>query len=214
VSAADGWAEQLSGVLPDAEAEFARSPGEWRNDLAFFRMGVLCWFVDEVLGVRYREDQVGLTAVFYDDPADLFLHGLIDTRRGTCANMPALHVALAWRLGWPASLACAGCHVLCRYDDGARAFNIEATNTGKGGFHSHPDAYYRERYNLTAESVRSGSSLRALSPRELLGLFVGFRARLYQDTGLVDETLADYRLAHRLCPRHDLLRKKAAGLGE
>jgi hypothetical protein len=64
-----------------------------------WRTGVLCWFVDEVLGVRYREDQIGLTAVFYDDPGDLFLHGLIDTRRGTCATMPALHVALAWRLG-------------------------------------------------------------------------------------------------------------------
>jgi hypothetical protein len=185
---------------------------KWRSELMFFRMGVLCWFVDEVLGVRYREDQVGLTAVFYDDPGDLFLHGLLETRRGTCANMPALHVALAWRLGWPASLACAGWHVLCRYDDGRRVFNIEATNTGKGGFHAHPDAYYRERYGLTAESVRSGSYLRALRPRELLGLFVGFRARLYQDTGRAAEALADYRLAHGLCPRHDLLRTKTAGL--
>jgi len=121
-------------------------------------------------------------------------------------------VALAWRLGWPASLACAGWHVLCRYDDGQRAFNIEATNTGGGGFHAHSDAYYRERYNLTPESVRSGSYLRALSPRELLGLFVGFRARLHQDTGQVVEAQADYRLAHRLCPRHELLQKKAVGL--
>jgi len=97
--------------------------------------------------------------------------------------MPALHVALAWRLGWPASLACAGWHVLCRYDDGTRAFNIEATKTGGGGFHAHPDAYYQERYGLTPESVRSGSCLRAPSPRELLGLFVGIRARLFHDTG-------------------------------
>jgi hypothetical protein len=104
--------------------------------------------------------------------------------------------------------------VLCRYDDGARAFNIEATNTGKGGFHAHPDSYYREKYNLTPESVRSGSSLRAQRPRELLGLFVGFRARLQQDTGRAADALADYRLAHRLCPRHDLLRTKAAGLRE
>jgi hypothetical protein len=126
--------------------------------------------------------------------------------------MPALHVALGWRLGWPASLACAGWHVLCRYDDRQRTFNIEATNTGKGGFHAHPDAYYRERYNLTAESIRSGSSLRALSPRELLGLFVGFRARLHQDTGRAADALADYRLASRLCPRHEPLRTRAAEL--
>src|SRR5262249_18466309 len=128
---ADQWAADVTRCLAADEPAFHRAPGDWKNDLAFFRLGVLCWYVDEGLGIRYREDQRDLTAVAYTDPTDLFLNGVMDTRRGTCANMPTLHVALGWRLGWPVSLACAGWHLLCRYDDGRRTHNIEATNTGR-----------------------------------------------------------------------------------
>ena len=36
-------------MLPDAEEpqEFHASPGDWKGDLAFFRLGLLCWFLDE-----------------------------------------------------------------------------------------------------------------------------------------------------------------------
>ena len=127
----DAWADDVRTALPDAEAEFHREPAAWKNDLDFFRLGMLCWYVDEMLGIRYRDDQRDSEWVVYTDPGDLFLHGLIETRQGTCATMPTLHVALGWRLGWPVSLAVAGWHVLCRYDDGVRTHNIEATRTGR-----------------------------------------------------------------------------------
>jgi hypothetical protein len=189
----------------------------WRSDgelakVAFFRLGVLCWYVDEVLGIRYREDQKDLAAVAYTDPADLFLHGVMDSRRGTCANMPALHVALAWRLGWPVSLACARWHILCRYDDGQVTHNIEATNNGRGGFHSHPDAYYRQEYGIPEEAVRSGSDLTALRPWQSLGLFVSLRARHFEDVVRLDEARADYELAARLFPNNRRLQAKVAEL--
>ena len=83
--------------------------------------------------------------------------------------MPALHVALGWRLGWPVSLAVAGWHVICRYDDGVRTHNIEATRTGQGGFDSHPDEDYRRRYAIAESDVQSGSDLTALDARKTLG---------------------------------------------
>src|SRR5262249_21654004 len=155
--------------LRQVEAEFHKAPYAWKNDLAFFRLGYLCQFVDEQLGIRYREDHKDLTAVFYTDPNDLFLCGVMDSRRGTCANMATLHVALGWRLGWPVSLACVGPHLILRYDNRKVAYNIEATRTGQGGFHSHPDHDYLRRYALPERAVRCGSDLRALSPREMLG---------------------------------------------
>jgi hypothetical protein len=97
-----------------------------------------------VLGVHYRPDQRGVTGVLYTDPSDLCLNGVMDTRQGTCGNMAALHVALAWRLGWPLHLACAGPHMFCRYDDGQVVHNIECTNNGQRGFQSHPDSWYRK----------------------------------------------------------------------
>jgi Transglutaminase-like superfamily len=210
---ADQWAEEVRRYLVEDEPAFHRSPCDWKNDLAFFRLGVMCWYVDEVLGIRYREDQRDLKTVAYTDPSDIFLYGVMDSRRGTCGNMPALHVALGWRLGWPVSLACAGWHLLCRYDDGQRTHNIEATNNGRGGFHSHPDDYYRQEYHLPAESIQCGSDLTALRPRQLLGLFVGLRARHWQDIGRRKDAGRDYRLASDLFPSNLLLRRKAAEHG-
>jgi hypothetical protein len=202
------WALAIRNSLPSAEAQFQRTPLNWKNDLAFFRLGVLCWYVDEVLGIRYREDQKDLTEVTYSDPDDLFLTGVMDTRRGTCANMAALHVALGWRLGWPVSLACARRHVFCRYDDGRVLHNIEATNNGKGGFHSHPDPYYQERYRVPQEAIECGSDLKALKPRQLLGLFVSFRARYWQDTGSSEAAAKDYTLATQLFPENLIFKAK------
>jgi Transglutaminase-like superfamily len=208
----DLWAGEVQAILPAAEDEFHASPGDWKHDLAFFRLGLLCWFIDEVLHIRYRDDLREAEFVRYTDPRDLFLHGLIETRRGTCATMPALHVALGWRLGWPVALAVAGWHVLCRYDDGERTHNIEATRTGGGGFHSHPDHDYMFRYGITEADVRSGSDLTTLDPRRMLGLFVGFRARHLQDVGQPRQAARDYELALNLFPGSQLLRRKGSEL--
>jgi Transglutaminase-like superfamily len=198
---ADSCATEVKYGLREAEEEFHRTPEDWKNDLAFFRLGYLCWYVDKKLGIRYREDQKDLQAVRYTNPDDLFLNGVIDTRRGTCANMAALHVAIGWRLRWPVSLACVASHLICRYDDGKVTHNIEATKTGGGGFHSHPDDYYLKVYNLPRKAVDCGSDLRALTPREMLGVFIGFRARHYDDTAQSGLAEDEYLLARSLFPQ-------------
>jgi hypothetical protein len=205
----DSWAAEVARALPNAEAEFHKSPADWKNDLDFFRLGLLCWYLDEVLGIRYHDDQRDMEYVRYTDPRDLFLHGLIETRRGTCATMPTLHVALGWRLGWPVSLAIAGWHVLCRFDNGTKTHNIEATRTGGGGFHSHPDRDYQDRYGIPEADISSGSDLTALNAARMLGLFVGFRARHWQDLGKFEQAREDYRLALALFPDSRLLQRKA-----
>lgn len=196
----DKWATEIKRGLRDAESQFHETPHHWKNDLNFFRLGFLCYFVDEVLGIRYREDQRDLQSVSYTDASDLFLNGVIDTKRGTCANMAALHVALGWRLRWPVALACVGAHIICRYDDGKVTHNIEATKNGGGGFHSHPDEYYLYEHRLPEKAVASGSDLRALTPTEMLGVFIGLRARHFVDTNRNDLAETDYLFARALFP--------------
>jgi len=91
-------------------------------------------------------------------------------------------------------------HHICRYDDREVTHNIETTNTGKGGFSSPTDDYYVKQYKLGRKAISSGSDLRALKPRELLGVFIGARARHMRDTGSDAAAEADYLTARSLYP--------------
>lgn len=197
---ADQWAEDVRRRLPSAERVFRQTPQDWKNDVNFFRLGVLCGYLEHEAGIAYNESQRTSAAVYYTDPSDLFLNGVMDTRRGTCGNMAALHVAISRRLGWPVSLACVGSHYICRYDDGTVTHNIEATQAGYGGFKSDPDSYLIERYELPPKAISSGSDLRAVNPREMLGIFLGFRGRHMRGTCRWDEAERDYLLARHLFP--------------
>jgi hypothetical protein len=197
---ADAWVAGFCRHEPRFEAEFHRCPADWNHDLALFRLGQLYQFLDQGLGIRYKEDQRDATRVLYTDPSDLFVNGVMDTRRGTCGNMAVLYLGLAWRLGWPVTLATAGSHLLARYDDGRVRHNVEVTALGCGGFSSPPDRFYCEKYGVPEEAVRAGWELRSLRPREALGVFYWLRARHFQDTRQAAEASRDSRVARELFP--------------
>jgi hypothetical protein len=159
-------------------------------------------FLGHHVGIRYIEEQKDAKAVSYTDPSHLFLNGVIDTLRGTCANMPTLHVAMARRIGWPVSLACAKAHCLSRYDDGKVYHNIESTSTHEGSFVSDPDEVYIDRFKLPKRAIECGSDLRKLTAREMLGLFVAFRARHYSDIGQMELADSDFSLSRVLFPTY------------
>ena len=201
----DGWADDVRRWMSVAEVNFQKSPKEWRNDINFFRLGLLATYLTRERGVRYHEkysqDQKEDRNSKYEEPGAVLVHGLIDTLRGTCATMPVLHVAIGRRLGWPVSLASVGPHYVCRYDDGKVHYNIEATYTGPG-FVSDSDQDYIKNDGLPQKAVTTGSDFRSLSGREMLGVFVGMRARYYWDTKQYDAADRDYVLSRVLYPNH------------
>jgi hypothetical protein len=91
---------------------------------------------------------------------------------------------------------------ICRFDDGHRQHNIETTNTGNGGVSMPPDAYYYNtpRYKLLPEHVASGSDLRALRPREMLGTFFGSRGRHWHDIREAHLARRDFAIALEFYP--------------
>jgi len=205
VAQADEWAADIRRRLPRMEAHFHRSPATWKNDIRFFRLGIICWYVEEVLKVTYPDELASAEGRMYADPLNVFVNGLIDRRQGSCANLPVLHVALGWRLGWPVSLSCARDHLFCGYDDGEVIHNIEATAFGRGGFRSHPDDYYREQYQIPSIAVACGSDLRAVTPLEMLGLFVAIRSLHFATIHEMREAELGLLLARHLFPRNRLL---------
>jgi hypothetical protein len=201
--------------LPLAEQEFHAHPEDWSNDLVPFRLGMLCQFIEQALGVRYTEAQKHVKKITYTNPGDLFLNGVLDTKRGTCGNMAVLYLCLCWRLGWPVSLALSGWHTLCRYDDDARKINIETTAIGEGGFSTPPDEHYIKADRLSAWDIQSGSDLTALRPRQVLGCFFGARGRYWYDRFDANRARDDYGRASELFPQSRLWREKwrhASGL--
>jgi hypothetical protein len=208
----DGWAVEVAQRVREDEPIFRQNPSAWRNDVNFFNLSVLCQYVECELGVRYREDQRDAASVRYTEASDLFLNGVIDTRRGTCGNMAALHLAIGWRLGWPVSLAAARAHLFLRYDDGLVRHNVEATQSGYGGMNSPTDEDLIRKYRLPPEALSSGSDLRAVTPRELLGIFVGLRARHFRDCGDFARAEGDFLLARWLFPSSRELYSQAMGV--
>ena len=199
----DRWAEQVEASLPEGEAVFNKTPEQWKNDIQFFRLGQGAAFLSQVVGIKYIEEQKNVKTVRYEDPSDLFLHGLIDKKVGTCGNMPTLHVALGRRVGWPVSLSSVRSHTVCRFDDGKNVYNIEATDTDKGGmFSSGSDAEYIERFQLPKIATECGSDLNQMSAREMLGYFIALRARHFADSERMDLADRDYSLARSLIPNH------------
>jgi hypothetical protein len=202
----DKWANAIKRKLPGWDNEFWKTPQDWDNNIHELRTGMVCHFVHHDLGVRYKEQQRDVASISYTEPGDLFLNGVMDTRRGTCGNMAALHVALGWRLGWPVSLALAGWHCIPRFDDGKMRFNIEATNT-ESGFRTNPDSFYQAQHRVAKEDIDSGSDLTTLKPRQLLGLFIGLRGRHWWDTAKYQEANQDFQKALLLYPQSRIFRR-------
>jgi len=206
----DGWTDRFRFWLMTVEPAFHKTPARWKNDLAFFRMGMLAQFLDEQIGVAYvKEHKASLMRdrkagrkpqILYTNPGHLLLHGLLDTRQGTCASLPTLQVAIGRRMGWPVALACVGSHYVCRYDDGKKVHNIETTDTGRGGFAETTDKEYIAEKQTSRRAVACGSDLRKLSAREMLGVFVAMRARHYCDVNQIRRSARDYALAYTLFP--------------
>ena len=48
----DEWTEQFRKELPDRERRFHASPQNWKNDIRFFRVGMLQGFLGSVIGIR------------------------------------------------------------------------------------------------------------------------------------------------------------------
>lgn len=198
----DEWTSRFAAELPGMEAGFQRTPWKWKNDLRFFRVGMLQGFLGHEIGISYIDEQKYVDGVHYTDPSDLFLNGLIDRKQGTCGNMAALHVAISRRMGWPVSLACAKAHFISRYDDGQVYHNIEATSTHQGSFCSDPDEVYVKKFSLPKIAITSGSDLRCLTMREMAGAFVSLRARHLRDIGQLESADRDYALSRALFHRY------------
>jgi formylglycine-generating enzyme required for sulfatase activity/lipopolysaccharide biosynthesis regulator YciM len=97
---------------------------------------------------RYRYTEALDPAGMPINPAELFLHGLLQTRRGYCMNLSLLYLILGERLNLPLVGVPLPNHFFVRYDSPEYRVNIEATEGGA----AFPDSYYEQRFGVAKGS--------------------------------------------------------------
>jgi hypothetical protein len=198
----------------DPRANEPSSEFGYGNSLGRF----LCYFLLQVLqedcGVRYNPERKFKPD--FCEPADLFIHGILDEKGGggTCASMPVVYVAVGRRLGYPLKLVEGREHVFFRWDD-PRGVLIRWPNLGEcwippdrfnvegagEGIAYHPDSYYIQWPRLWTEADFShGRYLRSMSPKEELAAFLVQRGECFWDVNRPGEAMKAYWLARKLVP--------------
>jgi hypothetical protein len=125
----DRWACQVRKSTQRLESHFESNPDAFHGSHACFRMAALTTVLQRDLGVRPTEKLNGPNPDL-SDSRDLFLHGPLDGRPGTCSSLPPLYAAVGRRLGYPLRLVSSPFHLFLRWDDGEERFNVECTSLG------------------------------------------------------------------------------------
>lgn len=99
-----------------------------------------------------------------DNPEDLFLHVVLDKKRGYCLSLSVLYLAIGERLGMPLYGVVVPGHFFVRYDDGHNRFNIETTAEGRMA----DDDHYRNNFAPPADHKLY---MKNLTKRQTLGCF-------------------------------------------
>ena len=144
----------------------------------------------------YLFDESGFKSVKdAGDPKDLFLHTVLDKKRGYCLSLSVLYLSLGERLGLPLYGVVVPEHFFIRYDDGQVRFNIETT--GKGG--SADDEHYIKKFGVPTDNGDS-IYMKNLSKKQTLGCFLNNLGNSYNDVGDADAALRALERAVDLNP--------------
>lgn len=144
---------------------------------------------------EYLFDELGFKAVSEaSDPNDLFLHSVLDRKRGYCLSLSILYLSLGERLGLPLYGVVVPGHFFVKYDDGRVQFNIETTS--KGG--SAPDEHYITKF-MVPDDDRS-IYMKKLSKIQTLGCFLNNLGNSYCDIGDTESALLALETAVQINP--------------
>ncbi|HCE43883.1 MAG TPA: hypothetical protein DET40_10080 [Lentisphaeria bacterium] len=189
----DEWAELVKKETERCLPMYRRNPGEYYNSEAYFRMLVLITVLQKDFGATYNmelADFDGLTMEdlkkpFTSDSRNTFIHGLLTgKRKGTCASMPTLTVAIGRILGYPVYLACAKYHTFVRWEDEKERINFEVTN----GLGIYSDEHYSEwPMKMTQEEKSSNYYIKPCTPVEEYSLFLQIRISILSANGRYTE---------------------------
>lgn len=145
---------------------------------------------------KYLFDELGFESIpEANDPNDLFLHTVLDKKRGYCLSLSILYLSIGERLGLPLYGVVAPGHFFIRYDDKQVRFNIETTS--KGG--NAPDEHYIDKFKVP-EGDNESIYMKNLNKIQTLGCFFNNLGNVYEDIGNTDSALLALERAVEINP--------------
>jgi regulator of sirC expression with transglutaminase-like and TPR domain len=144
----------------------------------------------------YLFEELGFQTVeTADDPEDLFLHVVLDRKRGYCLSLSILYLSVAERLGLPMYGVVVPGHFFVRYDDGRQQFNIETTSKGA----IVPDSHYIDKFK--PPNRPQSLYMKNLTRRQTLGCFFNNLGNSYTHVGQTEQAFAALERAVQLAPQ-------------
>jgi tetratricopeptide (TPR) repeat protein len=145
---------------------------------------------------EYLFEELGFKSVKEaTNPNDLFLHTVLDKRRGYCLSLSILYLSLAERLNLPIYGVVVPGHFFVRYDDGREAFNIETTS--KGG--TAPDKHYITKFKVPMDYPESIYMVN-LDKVQTLGCLLNNLGNTYSNIGDAEAALVALETAVQINP--------------
>jgi len=140
-----------------------------------------------------------------NDPNSLFLHTVMDEKRGYCLSLSVLYLSIAERLGLPLYGVVVPGHFFVRYDDGRVRFNIETTSNGGTA----TDKHYINKFRVPPAGYNS-IYMKNLNKIQTLGCFFNNLGNSYSDIGNMESALLAFERAVEINPT---LSESRANLG-
>ena len=144
---------------------------------------------------EYLFDELGFESVSdASEPSDLFMHSVMDRKRGYCLSLSILYLSLGERLGLPLYGVVVPGHFFVRYDDGRVRFNIETTS--KGGYAD--DEHYINKFKVPEDD--DSIYMVNLNKIQTLGCFFNNLGNSYSEIGDTEQALLALERAVEINP--------------
>ncbi len=194
----DEWAEDVRRYTQwAADQEFRANPAAFENSCGLYRAAALVTYLQQKVGLQY-DHVTSQSDDFLKDSRNLFIHGVIQTRRGTCSSLPPLYVAVGRRLGYPLKLVSTCFRLFVRWEGEGERFNVECTSRG---LNTYPDEHYLHWPKaITREEAERHGLLKAFTRRGELALFSNTRGNCWLANARCAEAAASFAWAHELAP--------------
>jgi formylglycine-generating enzyme required for sulfatase activity/regulator of sirC expression with transglutaminase-like and TPR domain len=129
------------------------------------------------------------------NPEELFLHGLLNTRKGYCMNLSLLYLIIGQKLGLPLYGVALPNHFFVRYKNDEEEINIETTERGV----SLPDSFYQKKFGAS-EKNKNSYFMKNLNARQTLGAYFSNVGMVYYQNQKPDRAVFYLELSTSINP--------------